>query len=297
MTPGITSELTLGDLAASRHATIERRGCVVHYWIGGPEDAPPVVLCHAALTDHSLFATMIPALGSSYRILSWDIRGHGRSRPLQGKFSVSDAVDDLIAIVRANGVERAAIVGQGMGSSIAQLVTLRHPGLIEALVVIGGRCIAVERGASSPTISGGAGLMKVGPFEALKRQSVMASAERQSSRDHLSRMLAPLTKHEYLKIMDGVSRCGDVDTGCTTAVPTLLIRGELDPDRRLDESLSGWAMRQPSAVYHVIEGAGHCASLDRPDAVNDLVVDFLLGYRMARQVTEPPTIESREAPS
>jgi pimeloyl-ACP methyl ester carboxylesterase len=67
-----------------RHATIERPGCRIHYWLAGAPDAPLVTLSHAALTDHTFFATQVSALVSRYQVLTWDIRGHGASRPLAG---------------------------------------------------------------------------------------------------------------------------------------------------------------------------------------------------------------------
>src|SRR5262249_44111386 len=62
-------------------------------------DAPLVTFSHAALVDHTFFAGQMPALVARYRVLTWDIRGHGASRPLQGPFTIPDVVADLIAII------------------------------------------------------------------------------------------------------------------------------------------------------------------------------------------------------
>jgi hypothetical protein len=42
--------------------TINRPGCLVHYWLAGPSNAPLVTLSHAALTDHTFFARQLPPL-------------------------------------------------------------------------------------------------------------------------------------------------------------------------------------------------------------------------------------------
>jgi len=68
-----------------RHFTVERPACQIHYWLAGAPDAPLVALRHAALTDHSFFAALMPALVPRYRVLTWDIRGHGASGRWPGR--------------------------------------------------------------------------------------------------------------------------------------------------------------------------------------------------------------------
>jgi len=110
-----------------RPFTLERPGCQIHYWLAGAPDAPLVTLSHAALTDHSFFAALMPAPVPHYRVLTWDIRGHGSSRPLAGPFTIPDAVADLAAILDSLRVSRAVMAGQSMGTYVGQEMTFRHP--------------------------------------------------------------------------------------------------------------------------------------------------------------------------
>ena len=61
---------------------LERQCAPLHFWIEGPEDRPLVICIHGATIDHRMFAAQISALTPKYRVLTWDVRGHGRSRPL-----------------------------------------------------------------------------------------------------------------------------------------------------------------------------------------------------------------------
>jgi len=271
-----TNEWRPSALDAAEHAAIERPGCVVSYWLTGPAEAPLVTLSHAALTDHTFFSRMVPSLASRFRVLTWDIRGHGRSRPLRGALSIPEAADDLVAILDLLEVERAAMVGQSMGSYVAQELTFRHPERASALVVIGGTCITADPGPLGRALLAAAiPIARVWPFESLKRASVKASAEEQSSREYLRRTFDELTKHEYLKILDGVAASIHPKAGYATPVPTQLIVGELDGTGDIRQSMAAWAEREREVEYHVVGGAGHCANLDRPDEVNRLVLAFL----------------------
>jgi pimeloyl-ACP methyl ester carboxylesterase len=264
------------DGTYGRHLTIERPGCRIHYWLTGPPDAPLVTLSHAALVDHTFFAGLMPALAPHYQVLTWDIRGHGASRPLSGPFSVVDAVADLAAITDSLGIRRAVMLGQSMGTYVGQEMTFRHPDRVSALIVIGGTCITADPGwLGRESLKAAAPIMKAWPYASLKKESVKASAEEESSRDYLRQRFDELSKDEYLVIMDGVDRCIHPEPGYRTPGPTLLLVGEHDKTGDVRKSMTAWAQREPGDEYHVIAGAGHCANLDRPGEVNILIGRFL----------------------
>jgi 3-oxoadipate enol-lactonase len=75
--------------------------------------------------------------------------------------------------------------------------------------------------------------------------------------------------------MDGVDRCIHPEPGYHTPGPTLLIVGQRDRTGNIRKAMAAWAQREPGDEYHVIDGAGHCANLDRPEQVNTLITGFL----------------------
>lgn len=79
--------------------TLLHSDSTIHYWIGGAQGRPLVTLTHGATMDHRMFDAQIPALAGKYRVLVWDVRGHGRSQPLGRDFSIAAAVEDLLAVV------------------------------------------------------------------------------------------------------------------------------------------------------------------------------------------------------
>lgn len=61
---------------------LERNGCPIHYWLEGDPSQPLVVFTHAAGADHQMFDEQVLGLQRQYQTLTWDVRGHGRSRPM-----------------------------------------------------------------------------------------------------------------------------------------------------------------------------------------------------------------------
>ena len=264
------------DTAYGRHFTLDRPGCQVHCWLAGQDGAPLVTLSHAALVDHTLFVHQLPALTERYRVLTWDIRGHGRSRPLTGPFSVPDAAADLAAVLDELRAERAVMLGHSMGSYVGQEMTFRHPGRVSALTVIDGTCITADPGRVGRAELRMAGpMMRAWPYGSLKKASVEQSAENEDTRAYLRRQFDALTKAEYLKIMDGVDRCVHPEPSYRLPVPALLILGEKDRTGDIATTMPAWAAREPQAEYAVIAGAGHCSNYDQPERTNDVILPFL----------------------
>ncbi len=98
--------------------TLERKGCQLHFWTSGNPQGPLLVLTHGATIDHMEWSATIPLLEEKYKILTWDVRGHGLSRPCP--FDLADAVDDLIAILDRLQVPQAIFIGHSMGGNLHQ---------------------------------------------------------------------------------------------------------------------------------------------------------------------------------
>lgn len=61
---------------------LERNGCPLHHWTGGPAGAPLVVFTHGAYVDHREWDATLPLVAAAgLRVLTWNVRCHGRSRP------------------------------------------------------------------------------------------------------------------------------------------------------------------------------------------------------------------------
>lgn len=87
----------------------------------------PLVLVHGLGDDHRLWRKVVPDLCVSHRLILYDLRGHGETSLGQAKGTLAQLGEDLVALLDALGLERAAIAGYSLGGTIAMQVAVAHP--------------------------------------------------------------------------------------------------------------------------------------------------------------------------
>lgn len=107
------------------------------YDLTGPEGAPVVVLIHGlGLTRGSTWSRFAPTLAQGYRVLCYDLLGHGDTALPVGQVTLSALSEQLIALLDELAVDRAALVGFSLGGMINRRCAIDHPSRIWALGVL-----------------------------------------------------------------------------------------------------------------------------------------------------------------
>jgi pimeloyl-ACP methyl ester carboxylesterase len=114
---------------------IEIRGIRFHYLISG-STGPTVVFQHGLGGDVSQPQSILGNF-SGFRVLSFDCRGHGRTRPLgpPGDLRFSVFADDLQALLHSIGAEKVVVGGISMGAGVALNFALRYPAMVNGLIL------------------------------------------------------------------------------------------------------------------------------------------------------------------
>jgi 3-oxoadipate enol-lactonase len=111
----------------------------IYYNLSGPSNAPAIVFVHGVGMDHKTFDGQAKAIGSKYRLLMWDLPGHGKSTFEQdGQHFTTMAADCMYALMMHAGVEKAVLVGQSLGSMIIQHFISKYPDKVLATVHVPG---------------------------------------------------------------------------------------------------------------------------------------------------------------
>ncbi|MGH8540820.1 MAG: alpha/beta fold hydrolase, partial [Stenotrophobium sp.] len=97
---------------------------------------PAVIFSHGLLMDHEMFAPQVDALRGRYRVITWDERGHGQTNDAAAPFSYYDSADDLAALLKHLGVDKAVLAGMSQGGYLSLRAALRHPQIVRALILI-----------------------------------------------------------------------------------------------------------------------------------------------------------------
>ena len=122
-----------------------RGGARLYYEIHG--EGPPAVFAHGAGGNTLIWWQQVRHFAASHRVVLFDHRGFGRSSCASADFDARHFPDDLLAILDAAKIDRAAIVGQSMGGFTALRFAVRHPGRLRALVLAG-----TAGGADTPLV-------------------------------------------------------------------------------------------------------------------------------------------------
>ena len=106
------------------------------YELTGPSAAPVVVQVHGLGLTRATWDGFVPALAQSYRVLTYDLCGHGESALPPDKPSLSVLSGQLVNLLDELGIARAAIVGFSLGGMINRRFAMDHPGRVSALVIL-----------------------------------------------------------------------------------------------------------------------------------------------------------------
>ena len=102
----------------------------------GPADAPAVALIHGLGLNRQVWEQYRPGLELNYRVLSYDLYGHGESAPPPRKPDLALFAQQLRELLDEAGVERAALVGFSLGGMINRRLAMDYPGRVAALVIL-----------------------------------------------------------------------------------------------------------------------------------------------------------------
>ncbi|MGC4877170.1 alpha/beta fold hydrolase [Micromonospora sp. DT43] len=244
----------------------------------------PVVLLHAGIADRRMWRGVVPALAARHRVIVPDLRGYGDSELPPAPFTHHD---DVIGLLDALDVPRAALVGCSFGGSVAVDTALAHPDRVTALALfdtaVSGNEWSEEAndlwddlvGEVDPDdfVAGAAGEVRfwvVGPGRqpADVDPELLAFAQEMDQRALAAELALGAVEVGELT-PPAIGRLGELK------MPVLVTAGAADvPDiRRLADRIAAeapHATRLPD-----VPDAAHLLPLERPEAVATALLDFL----------------------
>jgi len=118
--------MPFADLASAR----------IHYSFTGPTTAPVLILSTSLGTDVSLWDPQVPAFEKQFRLLRYDMRGHGKSSVPPPPYSVgSDLVADLLGLADFLSIDRFHLCGLSVGGMIGMSLAVQAPPRLQKMVL------------------------------------------------------------------------------------------------------------------------------------------------------------------
>lgn len=231
----------------------------------------PILLTHGHMSSRTAWDGQHQALGGRYRVISWDIRGHGQTETPDdaAQYSLELTIADIRVLLGHLGIQRAVIGGLSLGGYVSLAFALAHPAMVEALVLCdsgpGYRNAQAREQWNERAFARAAELEEKG-LESLASRSreVQESRSRHRSARALAHATRGILAQQGSTVIDGLP---------SIRVPTLVIVG--DQDTPFLAPCEYIAKKIPGARLETIAGAGHSSNLDQPDAFNRVLLAFL----------------------
>ncbi|MGW7412620.1 bifunctional 3-oxoadipate enol-lactonase/4-carboxymuconolactone decarboxylase PcaDC [Streptomyces sp. NPDC054863] len=111
---------------------------LLHHRVDGPAGAPPLLLGPSLGTSLSVWGPQVPALARRFRVVRWDLPGHGGSAAqlVEAGASVGDLGRLVLALADSLGVERFSYAGISLGGAVGAWLAVHHPARVERLALV-----------------------------------------------------------------------------------------------------------------------------------------------------------------
>lgn len=249
----------------------------INFAQSGAPNGPPLLLAHSLATNMAMWDDVMPALEANFRVVRYDLRGHGRTPPFANRCTLLDFQDDAIALLDHLEVDRANFVGLSLGGMIGLGLGLDHPNRISRLVVCNagaatspsGQTSWDERIASVRT-HGIESLIE----PTLERWFTRAYQTNKAAMDTMRAMMRTTSPRGYVCAARAIKALALKDRLSELSVPTLFVTGELDQGAP-PNMVKDLHERVPGSLFLEIKGAAHMSAVEMPEAVGAAIAHFL----------------------
>jgi len=249
----------------------------VYYEVHGAENEGPVVFfAHGVSMDHRTFEPQVEALKERYKVIVWDMPYHGLSSPIDFKLSFVDtAADYAIQILDQLQIDQAVLVGQSLGSFVAQQAVYKYPARIMATVHIGGAPLYPKTTSLLQALIPMIPLfINLYPEKMIFRAFAKHKALKTATRKYLEESASRNGKRVMIHLTQEMLR--DMVRGLpdSSQESMLLCYGDHDAPFLKRMSIS-WHKRTSGSKLAVIRNAHHIANQDNPEGFNEVLTSFL----------------------
>lgn len=245
---------------------INNDGVSVYYEAWGK--GPPILLTHGYGTQGKMWDDQISAVSPNNKMITWDIRGHGRTDypENQAEYTEAKSVDDMTRILDATDSKRAIVGGLSLGGYLSLAFHYAHPERVRALVLCDtgpGFKDTVSRQKWNDRSETTAVNFEQNGMPALDKREHCSSDMHRSVRGLIGAARGMFRQHDS-RIIESLPN---------VKVPTLVVIGENDAP--LMAGCQYMARKIPGAKLVTVPKSGHYPNIDEPKIFNDALCDFL----------------------
>ena len=251
----------------------------VHYITAGNGDKT-LVFIHGWSGNAILWHEQAPAVASKAKLIFIDLPGHGQSDKPHTNYTMDFIADGALAVLRDAKVQKATLVGHSMGVAVICRMYAKAPEVVTGLVAVDGLLRRPE--LTSEQIEQFAGPYR-GPgyreHTARFIGSMFPSGDTDAVRDWVLAEVLKTPRHVMASAMEQMFNSAEPNWDLKKVdVPLIAINA---PNPRWTAEYEAYVKGlSPKSEYRVIEGVGHCLTVERPAKFNAVFVELLGKYNL-----------------
>ena len=264
-----------------------------YYRFDGLDDSPVMMLSHSLGQDHTMWDAQAADIAPRFRVLRYDIRGHGASEVTPGDYRIEQLGADALALADALGIKRFAFCGLSLGGMIGQWLAANAPGRLTAAVLANTSARADAEGMEKrrqAVLSGGMNAVADLVMGRFFSPSVLAS--RSPAVASSRRTLLTTEPAGYAGCCAAIRDMNQIGILEKIQVPTLIVCGDLDVS--LPYSGHGDVLERGIRGARIVHlPTAHLGNIEMPRTFTAALLGFLLephtdvyeaGMRVRREV-------------
>lgn len=251
-------------------------GTTCYYRLEGRDDRPVLMLAHSLGQDHGMWDLQVAALSEHFRVLRYDVRGHGASGAPPGDYRIEQLGNDALALADALGIDRFAFCGVSLGGMIGQWLAAHAGGRVTAAVLANTSARADRDGMETrrrTVLAGGIAAVAdtvMGRFfshRLLARDTAAVATSR--------RTLLATSPEGYAGCCAAIRDMDQTGALAQIRIPVLVISGDFDVS--LPWAGHGEPLARGIAESRVVHlPTAHLSNLEAPRSFTAAVLGFLL---------------------
>ncbi|MGH6923776.1 MAG: alpha/beta fold hydrolase [Propylenella sp.] len=253
-------------------------GTTLRARVEGKPGAPWVVLVHSLGTGLDLWDPQVAAFGVDYRILRYDMRGHGGSDAPAGSYTMRNLADDLLDLLRHFAIARAHVVGISLGALTALEVAIRQPPEISSIAVCDSRADmppefakAIDDRNRLIREKGMAAIADAMPERWLTPATLQ---NRPAIADKIRKMVLAASVEGFVGCSEAIKSAGLMDRIGAIRLPSLFVAADQDSGLPI-EVMRAMQAKVPGSGFAVIPAASHLSNLEQPEVFNAILLQYL----------------------
>jgi 3-oxoadipate enol-lactonase len=231
------------------------------------------------VNDISLWDGQVPALARGFKVLRYDLRGHGGSESTPGDYTIDILVRDLRTLLDQLRIQTTSLVGLGLGGALVQAFAIQHPERVERLMPCCCRAQMVPEFAAMwhklrDTVRQN-GLESIVEPTVQRWFSADFKAAHPEVLDKIRKMIRGTTQEGYLGVTGAFLGLAVEDQLGRIKAPTLYVSGADDHLGGPPPLMKGLSAKVKGARHVSVPKAAHIANIQHPEGFNQVLKEFL----------------------